>query len=322
MTKKNILKIPKQVLDKIRDFDQDDVVVACVKLIKVQDISKYSSFNLKVENGNFIPPKPMIPNPTAGKYSKANIEGLEKKRTDLPKISKEIYCGERPIYGDWNKGSFSLWQTRQVWRKDFIPPKEVEFKISLLKKEKDSFLVKFEIDQVLSRRTPNFEQELLYNLNLLQENIHTIDVFESTASIEEYCSQIKVDWIIFPPETVDEIVKKIIGGKKKYITPEQESTIKERVTQISKLKPECYISGGDGFLRYFGAKFGEDFIVFENVRYGNAIYVMYDNWEELTKKSRMELLNGPEESFERILHKEGWEEKLEAMVKKYQIENK
>jgi hypothetical protein len=29
----------------------------------------------------------------------------------------------------------------------------------------------------------------------------------------------------------------------------------------------AYIAGTDGFLRYFGAKFGDDFVVFENVRF-------------------------------------------------------
>lgn len=321
MAKKNILKIPKNILDRIKDFDQDDVVVACAKLIKHDEISNYASLGLKIINEKLVIPEPKIPNPEAGRFSKANIEGLEKTKKDLPKILKDIYCGDRPIYGDWSKGSFPLWQTREVYRRDFIPPKEVELEISLVEKKEDSYILKFAINQVINRRTPNFEQELFYNLNLLQESIGSIDVFESTATLEEYSAQIKVDWVILPPGTVDEVVKKIIESKIGSITPEQESTIKERVTQISKFKPTAYISGGDNFLRYFGAKFGDDFVVFENVRYGNAIYVMYENWEELSKKSRTDLLTGFEESFERIVHKEGWKEKLEALIRTYKTKN-
>jgi len=113
----------------------------------------------------------------------------------------------------------------------------------------------------------------------------------------------------------------MLEGKKK-VTPEQESTIKERVEQIDKLKPVGYIAGGDGFLRYFGAKFGDDFVVFENARYGNAIYIMYENWEELSKRSRVDLLSGPEESFDRILHKPGWKEELTLRVQIYRSKNK
>lgn len=321
MAKKNILKVPQSILDRIKSFDQDDVVVACVKKIKPEDVKLYASLGLRIADGELKVPKPKVPNPNAGKYSKANVEGKEERRDDLPKISKEIYCGERPKWGDYGKGSFSLWQTREVYRRDFIPPKEVELEVSLLEKKGDSYILKFAINQVINRRTPNFEKELFYNLNLLQENVGSIDVFASVATLADYTASIKVDWIILPPGKVDEVVKKMLEGKNR-VTPEQESTIKERVEQIDKLKPVGYIAGGDGFLRYFGAKFGDDFVVFENARYGNAIYIMYENWEELSKKSRVDLLNGPEESFDRILHKSGWKEELTLRVRAYRSKNK
>lgn len=321
MPKKNILKIPQAILDRIKTFDQDDVVVACAKKINSEDIHLYSSLGIPIKDNDLVLPKPKVPNPKVGKYSKANVDGLEKKRDDLPKISKEIYCGDRPIYGDWSKGSFPLWQTRKVYRRDFIPPKEVELEISLLEKKGDSYVLKFAINQVINRRTPNFEKELFYNLNLLQENVGSIDVFTSVATLADYTASIKVDWIILPPGKVDEVVKKMLEGKKK-VTPEQESTIKERVEQISKLEPVGYITGGDGFLRYFGAKFGEDFVVFENVRYGNAIYIMYENWEKLSKKSRVDLLSGAEESFDRIPHRDGWKKELDLRVRAYKMANK
>lgn len=313
MAKKNILKIPQSILDRIRSFDQDDVVVACVKKIKSEDIKSYASLGLKIVGNELKIPNPKVPNPTAGKYSRANVEGQEKIRDDLPKISKEIYCGERPVYGDWGRGSFSMWQTREVYKRDFIPPKEVELEVSLLEEKEGSYILKFAINQVINRRTPNFEKELFYNLNLLQENVGSVDVFTSVATLAEYTASIKVDWVILPPGSVDEVVKKMLEGKRR-VTPEQESTIRERVEQISKLKPIGYITGGDGFLRYFGAKLADDFIVFENVRYGNAIYIMYEDWEEVSKKSRVDLLNGPEESFDRILHKSGWKEELAQRV--------
>jgi hypothetical protein len=89
------------------------------------------------------------------------------------------------------------------------------------------------------------------------------------------------------------------------------------LTVLNRLKPEAYIAGSDGFLRYFGAKFGDDFVVFENVRYGNAIYLMFEKWEELSKRSRVELLAGPRDQFMRVEHREGWKEQLEAQVLEY-----
>jgi len=321
MRKRNLYKIPKQIIDRIRAFDQDDVVVASAKLIRHEDIKDYSALGIKIRGGKLALPNPAVPDPSAGRYSRANVEGLEKPRKDLPKIPKEIYCGDRPIYGDWSKGSFPLWQTRQVYRQDFIPPKEVELSISLLEEKDNGYIIKFSIDQVINRRTKNFEIELLYNLNILQENIGAVNVFPSAASLAEYTATIQIDWQILPPGTVDEVVQRILKGKRK-ITPEQESTMKERISIMSKLKPEVYVTGTDSFLRYFGAKFGDNFVVFENVRYGNALYIMYDSWQELSKKSRVDLLSGSREGFNRIEHREGWGAQLKRAVAEYRAEEK
>lgn len=320
MAKKNLLRIPQAILDRIRSFDQDDVVVACAKLIQPADVSRYAHLGLRLQDGKLTVPAPKIPSPNAGKYSLANVEGFEKVRKDLPKIQKE-FSMEAPNWGDWSNGSHTMSWTRDVYRRTFYPPKEVELSAAVVETKGDSFVVKFAIEQVINRRTPNFEQELFYNLNLLQENVGSADIFPSAASLAEYAATVKVDWVILPPGTVDEVVRKMLQGKKR-VTPEQESTIKERVAQMAQLKPEAYITGNDGFLRYFGAKFGDDFVAFENVRYGNAIYVMYENWQELSKKSRVDLLNGPEESFERILHKDGWRERLKFLVATYRAEKR
>lgn len=319
MAKKNLHKIPNEILQRIQSYGQDDVVVACVKQIKSEDIENYSSLGLKIKDGILTLPAPSVPDPNVGRYSKANVEGEEKKRKNLPKISKTIYLGDRPIYGDWSNGSFPLWQTRQVYRVDFIPPKEVELSATLLEERSGGYLIKFAVDQVINRNTQNFEKELLYNLNILQENVGAVNVFESTASLEEYTATIQVDWQIFPPGTVDEIVEKMLKGKGQ-ITAEQKEVMRSRVSVMSELEPIEYIVGTDKFLRYFGAKFGEDFIVFENARYGNAIYIMNEDWQELTQKSRIELMNSHPDKFTRLEHRNGWEEILKNMVEKYHSE--
>jgi hypothetical protein len=276
---------------------------------------RYSHLGLSIVNGELKLPNPAIPNPTAGRYSRANVEGYEKRRTDLPKIQKE-YSFEAPDWGDWSNGSHTVSWERYVYQKDFYPPKEVELSASLLEKKDDGFIIKFAIEQVINRRMPDFEQELLYNLNILQENIGAVNVFPSAASLAEYTATIQVDWQIFPPGTVDDVVKNILRGKR-GISPDEEKIIRERVSAMSELRPEAYVTGTDNFLRYFGAKFGDDFMVFENVHYGNAIYVMYDNWQELSKKSRIELLKGPRDKFERIEHREGCEGRLKWLVSEY-----
>ncbi len=315
MPKKNIRRIPDSILYKIHAFDQDDVVVACAKVIRSEDVVRYAHLGLVLMGDDLALPSPSVPPVESGRFSRANVEGWEKVRTDLPKIQK-TYSFEAPDWGDWSNGSHTVSWDRLVYPRDFYPPKEVELSVSLIRKEQAGWTLKFAIDQVLNRRTTNFEHELLYNLNLLQENVGTADVFVSVATLAEYAATVRVDWQILPPGSVDEVVRAIVEGKR-GISPEQESTIKERVAVMSHLMPDAYIAGTDGFLRYFGAKFGDDFVVFENARYGNALYLMYSSWQELSKKSRVELLSGDRADFDRIEHRDGWQERLKRSVDEY-----
>ncbi|WP_162888217.1 hypothetical protein [Sphingomonas mesophila] len=310
---KNLLKVPGSILQRLATFDQDDVVAATVKLLLPADLCRYAHLGLSMHDGNLGIPEPQPPNPSAGRYSNANLFGMEKVRKDLPKITK-TYGFWAP---SWGSGSYHyVSHDREVYIREVYPPKQVNLSIALVERRGEGFLIKFAIDQVLSRRTQNFEQELLYNLNLLQENVGAADVFESATSLADYALSVKVDWQLLPPGTVDEVVAAMLRGKRP-VTPQQEAVMKERIAVMHGLKPEAYITGTDGFLRYFGAKFGDDFVVFENARYGNAIYIMYEGWEALSQKSRIELLAGDRDRYDRIEHRPGWVIQLRGRVQAY-----
>jgi hypothetical protein len=320
MAKHNLRKIPQTILDRIRAFDQDDVVVACVKLLKPEEVSNYAGLGLLFNGQDLVPPQPAVPTAEAGRFSKANVEGEYVTRKDLPKIMKSISI-ESPNWGDSSYGTHTVTFDRLVYQRDFLRPKEVELSIELLEIRGDKFVVKFSIDQVINRRTADFENELFYNLNLLQENVGACDVFTSAATLAEFTRTVHVDWQLLPPGTVDEVVKRLLQGRRRP-TPEQEKVMKERIAVMSRMKPEAYVTGADSFLRYFGAMFSDDFVVFENVRYGNALYVMHDSWQVLSKKSRLELLAGPRESFERIEHRDGWAERLKNLLARHRAAKK
>lgn len=313
MARKNIRAIPPAILARISNFDQDDVVVACAKVLKPEDVARYAHLGIAVVSGKLVTPTLAVPNPASGRYSRANVEGYEKIRKDLPKIPKTFEL-EAPNWGRLD--THPVYWTRDVYPREFYPPKEVELSITLIEERNGLYVLKFAIEQVLSRRMANFEKELLYNLNLLQENVGAVDVFPSASTLAEYSSTVRVDWQILPPGTVDHVLRQMLSGKRP-VTLEQENTMRERITVISRLRPKSYVVGSDGFVRYFGAKFGEDFVVFENIRYGNALYVMYESWPDLSKRSRVDLLNGPRDSFERITHGGRWEETLTAHVEVY-----
>jgi len=90
MARKNILKIPTKIKTQIETFSQDDVVVACVKYIPNEEINRYKHLNIRYINGELVVPPSRTPNPNAGKFSRANLEGLEKKELIYQKSQKNL----------------------------------------------------------------------------------------------------------------------------------------------------------------------------------------------------------------------------------------
>ena len=313
MGKKNLLKIPAEIIERIEAFAQDDVVVACAKLVFHDRVQDYARLGLRLDGGAISVPQPFIPDPRAGRYSTANVEGKEVIRKDLPKYTKSFPIEAPSWHGS---GTHTVWQDREVYHRDFYPPKEVPLAITLLENRGNASLVKFAVDEVINRRTPNFKDALFFNLNILQENVGAVGVFESAATLAEYAATVRVDWELLPAGTsIDQIVASM--KQRSAIDAQTETVVRARLTAMRRLNPEAYVIGTTGFVRYFGAKFGDDFVAFENIRYGNAIYIMRENWQVLSQKSRTQLMTGNYKEVTRIEHREGWEDTLTSYVQAY-----
>jgi hypothetical protein len=315
MTKKNFLKIPQVIIDRLNAFAQDDVVAACAKLVRNNEIQRYAKLGLKIEADVIVTPQPFVPHASAGRYSKTNTEGKVVKRTDLP-MEKKTQSFEAP---SWKSGhTHTVSWSRDIYQREWIAPKGVQLQITVVERQVGASVLKFSVDEVINRRTPNFENELLFNLNVLQENVGAADVMPSAATLAEYAETVRVDWELLPAGTpIDQIVANI--KKRSNVDAPTEAAMRERLAVMERLTPEKYVIGTSGFAGYFGAQFGADFVAFENIRYGNALYVMRENWQVLSKKSRIELMAGNYEEVTRIEHRDGWSRKLTALVRDYRI---
>ncbi|MDZ1756463.1 hypothetical protein M2Z52_26545, partial [Klebsiella pneumoniae] len=79
--------------------------------------------------------------------------------------------------------------------------------------------------------------------------------------------------------------------------------------------PKKIVTGNSTFSNYIGAMLEDDLVVFENIEYGNAIYILYDDWDEISKLSRIDLLSGRAGSnFDRIIHSGNWKEEVRKKV--------
>ena len=316
--KHNLRKIPDWILTKLKDFKNTDIIVACVKKISKSDIESdlYSHLSISIKGNKPVFPNGIVPIESIGKYSNWNINGREIIKRDLPMVSK-TYSWDAPDWGDWSNGTHEVSMDRQVYQRDFMPPRLVELTIELLAeeiKEENLFVFKFSIRDVLDNSSKKFGDTLLLNLNILQENVGVVDVFPSNASLADYLKTIYVNWEILPPGEKDETVNRIVSGVGP-ISEEIKKRLIARVDLFSKLNPTAYIRGTSGFRRYFGAKFHNDLVAFENLDYGNAAYVMFEDWEKLSKMSRIDLLSGDRKGFIRVIHRHGWEKELKQIIK-------
>lgn len=310
------------LIDKINFFENNLIVLSSVMKINASSIKKghYNHLGISFVEDKIEYPQTIIPPSTNGKFSLINTHGKEIVHKDLPKITK-TYSWEAPNYGDPSNGYHDILMDREVYQRSYIGEKNLQIKIELMAEESTKsgtiYVFKFILDELLNRKDPHFKNDLYFNANLLQENVGKVDAFPSDADQSDYLRTVYLEWEILPPGTREETVARIINNSERSLNPEIQKRVKQRYNIFSKLDPQEFIVGKNGFRRYFGAKFTDNFVAFENLDYGNALYIMYGNWQVLSKLSRTELLRGDHEGFERIVHTSSWEEKLKRILSKH-----
>jgi hypothetical protein len=316
--KKNIRKVPAAILQKLRRFHDTQVIVAVVRQIPLSTITAGAYKHLRIVESAGTPAIPpfLVPPARQGKFSNCNVRGWVVVRKDRPKITK-TYSFDSPNWGDWSNGSHEVEWSRRVYRRDFHSPTELAIRMQLLSTEPGldpRFIIKFQVADALNQSHPEFETLLFFNLNLLQENVGACDVFKATADLPDFLQTIIVEWEILPPGDRLGNLAKILAGR----PPDETSqAVTERYDTLAALRPLSFIHGRSGFRRYFGAKFAEDLVVFENIDYGNAAYVMFERWETLSQKTRLDLLAGPADGFIRVIHRRGWQGQLRNVIRQY-----
>ncbi len=217
---------------------------------------------------------------------------------------------ESPNFGDAARnGTHTHYKTRQVYQHQVFEPQGMEIEPEILSQATgDHVLVKFALTPLLSRSQPEFEIMLLWAINVLQENTGATGVVASMATREDFLGTIQLDWDIFPPGTIDDVVAWFTSKPSSASrAPDFEKHLRDRTAAFNKLQPKAYIRGSGQFGSYFGAKFADDLVVFENLRYGNALYILSDDWDDISKRSRLDLLRDHDAKFDRVVHTANWQ---------------
>lgn len=315
-------KIPPSIEAKLDQYECGAIKVAAAREIPVVQIQQglLSPIGVYFKSGHLcVPGESILPEPESGIWAQRNIEGWEIVRRDLPKVSR-YFSFEVPNFGDWLKGSHEIEFTRDCYQREVIGPIGAGMIVSLERAEEgaDAVLLSFELDYLFDPEDDDFEKQLLMGINLMQQTTGCSDIFPSDASKEDVLKTRTVNWEIFPPGVSDREFVGMIGTKRSKVEP---GLILERFHALQDLKPEQIIRGTNmGTTSYYGAQFADDLVVFENIKYGNALYVMFGDWETLSKLSRTELLKNYA-GYERIVHRPGWKRRLAYVVKRHRLKS-
>lgn len=314
--RRNVRKVPIEVSAKLNGQPATAHVAGVVKTLSFADIEagRFQHLGLALVGGAVTTRTRITPAADMGRYSRRNRDGWEIVRRDLPKIWKTISF-EVPNFGDWSKGSHSVDQERLVYEREFIDPPTLAITIEKLAKRDDAVIYRFAVDVPLIPRSDNFERELLFALNLLQENLGQCGVIERDAAKERLVETLLVDWEIFPAGTSVEAATRIALSRMARPTAEQEAIIRDRLALFGALGPRNFIRGTGGMNGYIGALFADDLVVFENVRHGNALYVLYENWKSLSQESRIDLIRSRSGHFDRFPHRRAWKDRFVTHLK-------
>ncbi|WP_099335718.1 hypothetical protein [Clostridium cadaveris] len=311
--RKNYIKIPKNILNKVNSLDGNLITVFGFLKITKDDIIKgnYSHLDISINNDTIEFPDYVLPTPRQGRYSKYNSLGRIIKFKNLPKIEK-IFSFDSPNFGDPSKGYHTTSITRPVYQTRLNPPKFISLILESQEYNQENiYVIKVYTNILIDKTSKNFKDDLLFHLNILQENIGNCDITDEYVENEKYIDEIYVNWELLPPgekyvsQNVSIILSKI-NNPNANVT----ATLKDRLEFFNSLGSIKYIHGTNKFNSYIGALFPEDIVLLENYSYGNAAYIFPSNWEEFSKLSRTDLLSYHDDKIIRIIHNKNWKNNL------------
>lgn len=254
-----------------------------------------------------------LPPASTGRWSKWNVNGREIVRRDLPKVFRS-WTTEAPNFN--GNGTHSITHSREVFRKQRLYGQQIEAAVTRRDEPRDS-LVGTVLLTLQAPYDEDAEQAYLYAASLARTWFGSATAYSLDETGIPQVPDQSVSWDFLPDGTVEEMREAVVKKFGGSAPPQEIEIMIDRLEKVQSLAPEKRLVGSSGLQRYIGYMFGEDFVAFENPRVGNALYLMYGDWESLSQLSRSQLLASREGDFDRIIHTARWFERLRLAVYSY-----
>lgn len=250
-----------------------------------------------------------------GRVSRFNAEGRWLVRRDMPKELR--YIGSRSWVrkewrgrGETEEVEDTIDAYRWAYPRDFVEPPSIELTYREHEGQRLAVSPALTFDQASAETNKHV-------INLMLELFGSCDiVLEDLARLSPPVER-RVNWVMLPPgehpwERIESHIRKVFGGK----APSIAKAVLQRQEVILSHGPTATWRGVGGFSDYIAYVFDDrGLVVLESVHYGNAFYVLNEEWEELSKLTKAQIIRHQLAEY-RIVHSKGWVVKLFEVLKR------
>jgi len=256
----------------------------------------------------------VLPASVFGTVSYYNSEGKYIVHKDKPK--ETAYRQVEWHWTEWRGRYDSEDQSKIVdvpyerYPRTFMPPPSVEFVVVKLADGENALVA-----NAIKLEKTNM-RSALHIVNLFLEITKEGEIFSVYLEGIFKTPIIRLNWEILPPgqypwkqlkPKVDELIRLAPKGN--------QNVIAHRFEEINEYHPDFHAIGRAGFRGYIVFGFpNRNLYMLESIYFGNATYVFDKKWEELSQKSKAEILDAHLLK-DRIIHHLGWEQKIHNLLK-------
>ncbi|MCF3137659.1 hypothetical protein LRQ04_00180 [Paenarthrobacter sp. AR 02] len=309
--------VPEHVVEEIALLQGRSFRIGVRRKVEASELSTglYGNFAFQLVDGQYEATTSYLPTPE-GRWSKWNVNGRQVKRPDWPK--RHIgWTTTSPNFGDPARGYSSHSHSREAMAYETLHGKSFAFEASASLLDDGRVAVEIILEAVFDSSTPLDSPDLLLAVSLVREVLRVRPHAFATGVAAGTWAQTQVyDWDFLPVAhgaqwpTGDDAADRlgIPSGKN-----QQRDTFKLRYEFMRDLDPEKIHYGSSGFSRYIAFEF-KRVVILENYYYGNAAYAMFENWQDLSKRTRIDLLADPNARFIRVIHTRDWQARIKDIV--------
>lgn len=259
------------------------------------------------------PGEHVLPDGSFGVASRRNADGYDVIRRDLPKETKT-----RQIAWRWTE----LHGSDKVEREGIVdkfyqryPREHVEAYSQELNIHLNAAGTPMVINGSYELQANENKAVLLNTIRMYVEIFGSCEVVTDPDLVVEQPRRRQLNWVILPTgrrpwEESDSAIGKVIQN----LSASSQIVVKDRLNSILRYKPEFTAFGQHGFNRY--VVYGWDkkkLYLLESTEVDNATYVLKDEWENLSRLSKAEVL-ATNAHHARLVHHKGWTGELGKLM--------